>query len=269
MFVWDDIKYFLAVARHGSTLAAARALGLSQSTVHRRVAELERALGVALVTRSTTGYRLTARGEDFLPCAEDVERAALAFAQHKDALERDEIGIIRVTCPEPIMVRLVKSEFLERFYARHPGFRVEFVMSDRYVDLTNGEADVALRSGDTDDGVLVGRTIADSVWSVYASQAYVQAHGRPASIADLDRHAVVGFDGPMASNRAATWLAAIAPTASVAARVSSVLGLVSVAKSGVRRGADADCARQCRAGSRPAFRRGPRAQAQLAHPGPS
>lgn len=232
MFVWDDVKYFLAVARHGSTQAAAKALGLSQSTVHRRVAELERAIGRDLVTRSPAGYRLTAFGEEMLPYAEDLERAAIAFGERKVALDRVEIGVIRVTCPEPVMVRIIKSSLLERFYARHPGLRVEFVMSDKYVDLAKGEADVALRSGDTDDAVLVGRKIADSIWSVYASRTYVEKHGRPESLADLNHHMVVGFEGPMATNRAATWLAEIAPSAAIAARVSSVLGLVSVAKSG-------------------------------------
>jgi DNA-binding transcriptional LysR family regulator len=233
MFVWDDVRYFLAVARHGSTLAAAKALGLSQSTIHRRVSALERGVGRDLVSRSTAGYKLTTFGEEMLPYAEEIERAALAFAARKDALDRAGIGVIRVTCPEPVMVRIVKSSLLERFYARHPGLKVEFVMSDTYVDLTKGEADVALRSGDTDDGVLVGRKIADSIWSLYASQNYVQQHGKPESFADLNRHAVVGFEGPMITNRAATWLAEVAPRAAVAARVSSVLGLVSVAKSGV------------------------------------
>jgi DNA-binding transcriptional LysR family regulator len=233
MLIWDDIKYFLAVARHGSTLAAGRALKLSQSTVHRRLVELERRIGRELVVRHTAGYRLTAFGEEMLPYAEEIERAALAFEHRKTTLDRVEVGVIRVTCPEPVMVRIVKSALLERFYARHPGLRVEFVMSDKYVDLLKGEADVALRSGDTDDNVLVGRKIADSIWSVYASQNYVQSFGKPESFPDLNKHAVVGFDGPMATNRAAIWLAEVAPAAKIAARVSSVLGLVSAAKSGV------------------------------------
>ncbi len=106
-------------------------------------------------------------------------------------------------------------------------------MSDQYVDLARGDADIALRSGDTDDDVLVGRKIAESLWSVYASKAYLERNGRPGSIADLAGHARIGFDGPMATNRAAKWLQEVAQTAPVAARVNSVLGLVSVAKSGV------------------------------------
>jgi len=233
MFEWDDVKYFLAVARHGSTLAAAKALQLSQSTVQRRVAELERKLGRELVRRHFTGYRLTEFGEEMLPYAEQVERAALAFEQRKATIDRGEAGLIRVTCPEPIVYRIMKSALLDRFHARYPKLRVEFVMNDQYVDLARGDADVALRSGDTDDDVLVGRKIADSLWSVYAGEAYIDRNGRPHTIADLARHASVGFDGPMATNRAAKWLQEVAPGAPIAARVNSVLGLVSVAKSGV------------------------------------
>jgi DNA-binding transcriptional LysR family regulator len=233
MFEWDDIKYFLAVARHGSTLAAARALRLSQSTVQRRVAELERKLGRELVKRHATGYRLTEFGEEMLPYAEQIERAALVFEQRKAMIERGEAGLVRVTCPEPIVLRIMQSSLLDRFHERYPNLRVEFVMTDKYVDLARGDADVALRSGDTDDDVLVGRKIADSLWSVYASKAYIERNGRPASVTDLAHHATVGFDGPMASNRAAKWLQQVAPNAPVAARVNSVLGLVSVAKSGV------------------------------------
>jgi DNA-binding transcriptional LysR family regulator len=233
MFEWDDVKYFLAVARQGSTLAAAKALKLSQSTVQRRISELERKLGRELVKRHATGYRLTEFGEEMLPYAEQIERAALAFEQRRATIDRGEAGLIRVTCPEPIVYRIMKSALLDRFHARHPKLRVEFVMSDQYVDLARGDADVALRSGDTDDDVLVGRKIADSLWSVYASNAYIDRNGRPENIADLARHATVGFDGPMATNRAAKWLQEVAPNAAVAARVTSVLALVSLAKSGV------------------------------------
>lgn len=233
MFEWDDVRYFLAVARHGSSLAAGKALKTSQSTVHRRIAELERKLGRELVKRHATGYRLTEFGEEMLPYAEQIERSALAFEQRKAAIDRGEAGLIRVTCPEPILYRLTKSSLLDRFHARYPNLRVEFVMSDKYVDLARGEADVALRSGDTDDGVLVGRKIADSLWSVYASKSYIESRGRPATTSDMSHHPTVGFDGPMATNRAAKWLQEIAPNAPIVARVNSVLGLVSVAKSGV------------------------------------
>ncbi len=233
MLNWDDIKHFLATAREGSTIAAAKKLGLNQSTVQRRLAELDRQLGQALFEKTRTGYRMSRFGQDLLPFAEQVERSAIAFENRKFVRDRAEHGVVRLTCPEPVMIRLVKAGIPERFEAKHAGLKIEFVMSDGYVDLKKGDADVAFRSGDTDDNELVGRKIADSLWSVYASKSYVQQHGRPESLQHLNRHSVVAFEGTMSGNRAAGWLAAVAPNAPVAARVSSVLGLVSAAKSGV------------------------------------
>ncbi|SDR56509.1 transcriptional regulator, LysR family [Rhizobiales bacterium GAS113] len=233
MFEWGDLRYFLAVARHGSTLAAAKSLRLSQSTVHRRLAELERRIGRQLVKRHPTGYRLTEFGEAMLPYAERVEHAVQGFEQHQATVTRGEVGVIRVTCPEPIMYRITQSSLLDHFHARHPGLRVEFVMSDKYLDLSKGDADVALRSGDTDDDVLVGRKIADSIWAVYASRKYIERRGKPERVEDLNRHALIGLDQSMANHRAAKWLREVAPDAEVIARNNSVLGLVYAVKSGI------------------------------------
>lgn len=233
MFDWNDLKYLVAVARHGSTLAAARNLGVNQSTVQRRLSELERQLGQRLVERQPSGYRLTEIGEAMLPFAESVASAANAFEQHLKDAGRAQVGIVRLTCPEPIAFRLTQSGLLDRFHARHPNLRVEFVLSDRYVDLAKGEADVALRSGDTDDGILVGRKVADSIWAIYASRAYVARQGAPGSIAELRTRPLIGFDESLNRHRIATWLHEIAPDAEFVARNNSVLGLVSAAKSGV------------------------------------
>jgi DNA-binding transcriptional LysR family regulator len=232
MFDWNDLKYLLAVARQGSTTAAGKALGLSQSTVHRRLAELERRLGRQLVTRHTTGYRLTEFGEQLLPFAERIGAAVTDFERQVTGAAGDVSGVIRVTCPEPIVFRMTQSKLIERFHARHPTLRVEFVTSDRYLDLTKGEADVAFRSGDTDDE-LVGRKIADSVWAVYASRAYIDRYGTPARVEDLAQHLLVGFDATLSKHRAAAWLKQVAPDAKMAARNNSVLGLVYAVKSGL------------------------------------
>ena len=232
MFDWNDLKYFLAVARHHSTIAAGKALGLSQSTVHRRLSELERRTGRQLVTRHPTGYRLTEFGEELRPYAERVEAAVTDFKRRVTDTARDLTGVIRVTCPEPIVYRMAQSTLIDRFHARHPKLRVEFVTSDRYLDLSKGEVDVAFRSGDTDDE-LVGRKIADSIWAVYASRGYVERHGKPQCVDDLSRHLLVGFDETLSNHRAATWLREVAPDARMAARNNSVLGLVYAVKSGV------------------------------------
>jgi DNA-binding transcriptional LysR family regulator len=233
MFDWNDLRYFLAVARHGSTVAAAKALKTSQSTVQRRLVELEKKIGRDLVQRHSTGYRLTEFGQQLLPHAERVEHAVLALDQQRAAIERGEVGVIRLTCPEPIIARLKRSGLLDRFHERHPNFRVEFVMSDKYLDLSRGDADVALRSGDTDADILVGRKVADSFWAVYGSPGYLASRGKPESIDDLAQHAMIGLDESMADHRAAKWLLEAVPRAEIAARSNSVLGLVSAAKSGI------------------------------------
>ena len=230
---WDDLKHLLAVAQTGSTLAAGRALAVDQSTVQRRLAELERRIGQSLVQRQPTGYRLTEFGQEMLPFAEAVERAVLAFERQLRTLGTTTAGVIRLTCPEPIVNRIMQSGLLDRFHARHPALRVQFVMSDKYVDLSQGDADVALRSGDTDDDELVGRKIGDSIWAVYASRLYIERHGQPNSIQDLAHHALVGFDDTMAKHRIAQWLRTVAPDAPMAARSSSVLGLIYAVKAGL------------------------------------
>lgn len=233
VFNWDDLKYLLGVARHGSTLAAGRALGVDQSTVQRRLTELERRLGQPLVQRQPAGYRLTEFGQAMLPHAERVEQAVRVFEQQLASALAEVTGVIRVTCPEPIVYRITQSTLLDRFRACHPALEVHFVMSDKYVDLMKGEADVALRSGDTEDGELVGRKIGDSIWAVYASRTYIERHGRPERIEDLAQHALVGLDETMAKHRTAAWLRKVAPDAALVARSSSVLGLVYSAKAGI------------------------------------
>jgi DNA-binding transcriptional LysR family regulator len=233
MLDWNDLRFFLAIARHGSTIAAGKALRVSQSTVQRRLSALEKSLGRKLVTRTAAGYRLTEVAADLRAYAERVE-AAIEDLERRAGGADGRGGVIRVTCPEPIVQRL--TPLIARFHERHPDTRVEFVMSDKYLDLAKGEADVAFRSGDTDDE-LVGRKIAESIWAIYASRAYVKRHGKPDSVADLARHRLVCLDESMAKHRVAVWLKQVASGAEIAARNNSVLGLMYAVKSGVGIGA--------------------------------
>jgi len=233
MFDWDDLKYLLAVSRHGSTLAAARSLDVNQTTVQRRLAELERRVGRPLVERHTAGYRLTEFGRSLLPRAERVEAEVQSLQQQVQQAQRDAAGVLRVTCPEPLLLRITRSPLLERFARRHPQLKIEFVMSDKYLDLREGDVDVALRSGDTDDGELVGRTIGESLWALYASRAYAARHGVPANVRELARHALIGVDESMANHRAALWLREAVPSVAPVVRNDSVLGMLAAARSGI------------------------------------
>jgi DNA-binding transcriptional LysR family regulator len=233
MFDWNDLRHLIAVSRSGSTLAAAKAMGVNQSTVHRRLVELERRIGLSLVKRRPAGYRLSELGEALLDAMLAVETAVEGFERKVRALKHDLTGTVRLTCPEPVVPRIVASGLLERFHARYPGLTVAFVTSDRYLDLDKGEADVAFRSGEPVDDRLFGRKICDSVWAIYASKSYVQQHGRPETIADLAQHAMIGFDGIMQNHRVAQWLPTAVPGARIVSRSASMLGAVSSVKAGV------------------------------------
>lgn len=233
MFDWNGLRFLLAVAKEGSTIAAAKVLGVNQSTVQRRLADLEAQLGQRLVERLPSGYRLTELGVAILPHAERVAASAQDFELTLRDLGRANVGIIRLTCPEPIAFRLTQSGILDRFHAKNPGLKVEFVLSDQYVDLAKGEADVALRSGDTDDNILVGRKIADSLWAIYASHQYIERHGAPVTVADLACHPLIAFEESMSKHRTVSWFKEVAPGATYAARNTSVLGLIYAAKAGV------------------------------------
>jgi DNA-binding transcriptional LysR family regulator len=231
MFDWNDLKYLLAVAENGSTLSAARALGVNQSTVQRRLSALETALGLRLVERLPSGYRVTAAGSAVLPAAQAAAMAVETFT--RQAAETAHAGTLRLTCPEPIAIRLARAGFIDRFHQRYPGIRIQFVLADRYIDLAKGEADIALRSGDTDEGALIGRKVADSIWAIYASRDYVERNGAPQSLEDLRTRPLIALDESLANHRLSLWLRAVAPDARYAARTNSVLALVSSAKAGV------------------------------------
>jgi DNA-binding transcriptional LysR family regulator len=232
MFDWNDLKYFLAVARSGSTLSAAKSLRVNQSTVHRRIGELERQLGCELVTRHPTGYRLTELGEYVRVYATRLEAAATDFERAVSAQSNEIRGTVRVTCPEALGPRLIGARLIEEFNSRYPDVRVEFVMSDRILELGTGEADIAIRAKRPVDTALIGRKIADSPWAVYASRSYIARHGKIEHPAQIDRHSVVIFSGPLSEHHATQWIKSVAPKAHVAARANSVAALLPSVKSG-------------------------------------
>jgi DNA-binding transcriptional LysR family regulator len=233
MFDWSDLRHFLAVARQGSTIAAAKTLKLSQSTVHRRLDELEKKIGRPIVVRQANGYRLTEFGKELLPLAARVEDAVNSLERFVAASDDEPSGSVRVTCSESIGYRLMQSSVFDKFHDRHRGLRVELIMSDHFLDISNGEADVAIRAGVPNEETLVGRKIADVPWALYCSRKYIERHGRIDRIEDIDRHAIVEFAGDIREHHAARWLRSVAPKAKVVASSNSVPGLMMTVRSGV------------------------------------
>ena len=231
-FAWDDLRHFLAFARAGSMQAAAKALGINQSTMQRRIAVLEECVGRRLVERHLGSYRLTALGEELRPAAEGVEAAVTSFERHLAACDKGLTGTVRVTCGSSLAACLRQTPLIDAFHARYPGMRVELIISERFLDLSKGEADIAIRLGEPRDEALAGRKIADAYWAVYASRAYVERYGRPHNVEDLNRHLVIGCDGPITNYPAARWMRSVAPHATIAARSEHWQGVMLAVKAG-------------------------------------
>jgi len=230
MFNWNDLQYFIAVARSGSALAASRELGVNATTVARRVSELEDAIGMRLFDRHQSGFALTEAGLELQIAAERVEQEANAFFEQVAGIGRRISGVIRVTTNEGL-ANVVMSPALRAFRTIHPEIRIDLVVDERKLDLSRGGADVALRTGARPNETgLVARRLPSVAWAVYCSREYAN---RPISQEDLSNHPLIGAEGPIAALPGWTWLKSAAPTAEVVAKSSSLTNLISAVRAGL------------------------------------
>ena len=233
MLDWNDLKYFLAVADGGSTLAAGRTLRVSQTTVARRIAALEETLGFPLFEKRQAGYTLTPAGEDLVDRARQVAAAATGFADAAGAQARDASGIVRITTQEIFAVSLL-GPMLRDLHDLHPEILIELDDSQNFRDLGEGEADIALRSayGDLGSGV-VGRRLGDDDWTLYCSRSYAAEHGVPTTRAQLKKHAFIGGGGPKLWRAYSAWLHDLGLDDRIIMHHASAIGMMSAIRSGL------------------------------------
>lgn len=234
---WDDLRCFLEVAIQGSTLSAARALKLHQTTVARRLDALEYALGVRLFDRSAAGYALSAAGADLLPYARQVAEAASAFKQRADLNQRRRSQIVRITTSD-VLANMILTPALPAFAAAHPGVQVHTVIEDRKLDVAKGEADLALRVGTSpNDADLVARKLAEAAWGIYCSAGYAEAHDMPTLPDHLSAHALLGFEGFLDAAPAGQWLREHGAKALPAGQSNNLVNHLQAVKAGIGVGA--------------------------------
>ena len=144
MIDWDDVRYFLAVARSGSVRAAAERLSVNHSTVLRRIGQLEERLGAHLFEKLPSGYRLTDAGEGVLAFAVQMESSSNQLETRVFGRDQGVRGLLRVTLAPTLATHLLMPDFAD-FARLHPEVEMEILSLDEPVNLTNREADVALR----------------------------------------------------------------------------------------------------------------------------
>ncbi|MFC7537772.1 LysR family transcriptional regulator [Sphingomonas sp. GCM10030256] len=229
---WNDWRYFLAVARTGSTLAAGRELRVSQTTVARRIAALEEALGLTLFERRQAGYALTDAGASLVASAQALAAAAEGAEQKAGSLAREAKGTVRLTTDDLLAAGLL-GPMLRELHELHPEIRIELDTSLAVRDLGAGEADIAIRSiGEEVGGGLAGRRICSDEWTVYCSRDYAAAHGAPRTREDLRNHAIVGGGGGNLWRAYRLWLQGLGLEEQVAMHHDSPVGLLTGVRSG-------------------------------------
>ena len=201
MFEWSDLRHYLAVARSGSTLSAAKILGCNQTTVARRIAALEEALGEKLFDKAAGGYRLTDVGSAMLQNAERVESEVEGFSRLIAQRSRKLLGMIRVTTND-VLADCLLTPWLREFTQRFPVVQVETIITDRRLDISRGEADIALRAN-TSAGPPLGegvatRRLATGKWGVYVAKTYAAQHGSPHNAEELAKHPIIAGAGELA-----------------------------------------------------------------------
>ena len=188
---WDDVRVFLAVARAGRFVAAARALKVDHATAARRVSALERALNARLVERRTTGVLLTEAGARFLAAAERMEAACLqaqAGLGHRDV---ELSGTVRVGAPDGLSTYDLAGLFVA-LAERHPAIAIQLVPTPQGAPVGRREVDIAVVLEKPQAGRFVSRKLTDYSLGRFASAGYIAEHPEPHDAAGLQNHRLVG-----------------------------------------------------------------------------
>ncbi|MFG1180400.1 LysR family transcriptional regulator [Xanthobacter versatilis] len=228
---WDHLRIFLAVARQGQLLAAARRLGLNHATVARRLDALEEALGAPLFDRRPAGCVPTDAGERLLPAAERVEAEMLGIVEGFRDAAADVSGTVRIGAPDGLGNYFLAAE-LGALTALYPDLVVELVPLPRTFSLSRREADLAIVLDRPMEGRLLVSRLIDYTLSVYAARAYLDRHGTPRSVEDLAGHVVVTGVEDLAYASALDYSGVLEKHGRSRFRCASVMGQMEAVRAG-------------------------------------
>ncbi|MGB1237296.1 MAG: LysR family transcriptional regulator [Pseudomonadales bacterium] len=193
---WDDLKYYLAVARARGLSEAARSLGVSPSTVSRRIQELELAIGSELFYRRQDGYVLSEAGLNLLPAAEQAESSLLWLERGAATAHSEAAGVVRIAAPELLGQYLIIPKLVS-LLDRYPKIQLEVVTDVRPDNLSKREADIVIRLNRPLQGDYTVQRIGSLKQGLYSSVAYLQ--GIPLSEReDIANYRLIGWDSKLA-----------------------------------------------------------------------
>ncbi len=220
MLDWDDLRFFLAITRHGKLSTAARELNVSQPTVGRRLASLEASLGVRLLNRTPEGYVLTPAGQDVRGKAERLEGEARALERTVGGRDTRLSGLVRVTCAETMAAHVLAPCFavLQR---RHADIMVRLIPHPKNLSLSMREADLSVRLARPSQHDLVVRRLGSVAFGLYASADYLERRGGPDFEDGCPGHDIVGQLNDVGNAPQFGWLAEVTRRGRISFQTSS------------------------------------------------
>lgn len=204
-FNWNDLRFFLAVARSRTISLAGRRTGTDHATVGRRITALEAALGLQLFERNPRGYNLTRHGEALLERAQAIETEAVRIEEAAAGEQQGLTGAIRISTPEGFGNFFLASRIGE-LAAAHPRLAVEMITIQQIVALSRREADIAVTMSLPPTGNFVHEHLTDYRLFIYASKAYLASAAPIRSREDLGEHPFVGYIDDLIFTRALNYL---------------------------------------------------------------
>ena len=233
---WDDVRVFLAVARAGQFVAAARALRVDHATVARRITALEKALSARLVDRRTTGVLLTGAGTRFLASAERMETSFLQAQSELTDRDVEISGTVRVGAPDGFAAYYLASRFAA-FTERHRAITIQLVPVPQVGPLSRREVDIAVVLEKPEAGRFVARKLTDYAIGLFASAAYLGRHPAPERRDDLAKHALVGYVEELNYSPALDYLAELCGPVPIRFQCASAVAQLEAVRAGVGIGA--------------------------------
>ncbi len=191
-FEWDDVRFFLAVAREGTLTGAARRLRTDHTTVGRRIRTLEESLLAKLFDRHTTGYTLTPLGDAFLKHAERMEGVAVSAQAVLEEMNRPMSGVVRVGATDGFGAYFIAPR-LGKLSELHPDLEVHLLAMPRIVNLSRREADLAIGLAQPEEGRLYSRKLMDYELGIYGSSQYLGRHDAIKRVEDLRKHSFISY----------------------------------------------------------------------------
>lgn len=229
---WDGLQVFLAVARSGRVSAAARRLGVEHTTVARRIAALERTLGVSLFYRTSRGYLLTPEGQNVVSTAEAMERAALVVEARARETSGPPAGRVRVAMPPEYGSHFLAPK-LAAFRALYPQIELQILVGTRQRDLSRGEAELAIQPPRPTQTGMVAVRLARAAVGLYASRSLIGGkHVRIRKLADVRDWPLFIYTPPFQVLQNARWFQLILGSGSIALQSNSTHALLAAARAG-------------------------------------